>query len=1655
MCCQPSTHLTSQYYFNPEGVRFRSRAEAVRHYDLVPVAAPKGASKSQPTKGGGRGGGPHKGPRGPKAPKPPKREPYVPIPDKIPRAEAVARARATETKTCPFTVAEGVVVTCLGRVDARPKFHDPTHVYPVGYATRWTNPEDSATFFSEVVDAGGGERVTDAPVFRVTRVMHDDTDGGAPEILPEGGAPKHLVCEGNTPLAAWCEMVVQSSRPGGSAAPGDVDADDGRRSSFGNSQGALSPSADRSASRDRRPVANAGSAERFCLDELDVVKCLEADRWVDDMCPAYQFCEQRGTWAEEGVRRAKSALGSAQELLRAMRAAAKASKEAKAAARRRAAEAAAANRKPALTREEKEALEVRRVMDRLIAKVEGVASGVAKHEQRARERQEAESRRLHEKAKREMEREQLRAAREADREREKMEKEMARERERATREAARERDRAEKEATREREKEEREAAREAAKAQREAARELERAAKALEREAAREEREKRKAEEAAAAREERAREANASRWLHGMSPREPDDAGGDAGEFRGPAAPPPSLKRQGLGSLADDPSLAGDVLEVWAFLDRFREVLYQPEPSPKEDSDDEDDGLRRPGRRARGGKKSTPPDARAPYEAAPPTPAALAAALLSGDAPRGAALVATLLSPLLASSAQTCGSTLLADALSLFPVVDPSVTVPGGLWEESLRRYLLGAAASMDLPPEGATVRAAAEAAETVCRWACGGGPTVMVSTPDTGSVVTPSAAAALAASLEGLPRPCPALAARADAEALAMCEVELYAQGGESSRGEGERRARALSAIAAARTDPRTHAVRQAARVLAHSEKHRHPAVSRATLRAHGNAANQVPFFAAVAAGAGAAAAARAKHPRVTDLEAIDARAAAGVYAVADLIDHGNTTASHSGGSLHDTMVAADAAECGEMLARAGAPSKDTATAVPARMERAARRGKPEARGKDGVVAIDGLGTLALFGEEPAGLPKVAWDDGCSVCGGDIAAGPVLLCDACDGEYHCACLSPPLASVPDDDWYCPACELSRAPRVGGAHASASTRLVALAGTQLEAAARGAPAGGTGGDGGGSTRERAETARRLRRHAERLANGRGWAGLTPAERLATLRELTWQLLDAAPLRAALEAAEKRGAEYRDGARRHVKDWPSYRKHGMSVAERDAIAATARAAAEERAEAEEAEAKLTRTAEEKETAGDGAPRDKTDNESDDADDADDEREPGKPAKSYAVRMAGIAAAASAVATIGEAEGRVRWQARWHELEAQRRAADLRLEPLGVDRHGAAYWLLAPWGQLAVQPAGYGPGGVEDRPSEDAAQTLPRRHSGGGDDDLDGPIEDAHRGSGSSGDASAPPAAKDAAGESVAAAPPTEAAWGMYSGLEDVSKLTESLNPRGFREGTLWRALERRYGAPPQVRPPPPAAASAAAPADPTATEMMETDGPEDERGLSSGPTLPPLDALVPVPPAPTMGGDEWRAATSAGPPMTTPTAAVAAARSELLALDAALSEHGPDATCPVRFSQSRRAAWRRMVTAAEDPAPLAMASCLLEAAVRIDWLAPAWLPWSAPAPALRAALSEDRVLAAAAVLMRAHALRRAVVWGGAGGGGRSDGASQRRRHHGEVINAAEPRDVRMGRRAAAVAAARLLEGADRSDEEDDEEDDEPVRKRGRR
>lgn len=44
---------------------------------------------------------------------------------------------------------------------------------------------------------------------------------------------------------------------------------------------------------------------------------------------------------------------------------------------------------------------------------------------------------------------------------------------------------------------------------------------------------------------------------------------------------------------------------------------------------------------------------------------------------------------------------------------------------------------------------------------------------------------------------------------------------------------------------------------------------------------------------------------------------------------------------------------------------------------------------------------------------------DKCGICG---EGGSLLICDECEGEYHLACLNPPLASVPEGRWECDEC---------------------------------------------------------------------------------------------------------------------------------------------------------------------------------------------------------------------------------------------------------------------------------------------------------------------------------------------------------------------------------------------------------------------------------------------------------------------------------------------------------------------------------------------------------------------------------------------------------------------------------------------------------
>jgi rubredoxin len=59
--------------------------------------------------------------------------------------------------------------------------------------------------------------------------------------------------------------------------------------------------------------------------------------------------------------------------------------------------------------------------------------------------------------------------------------------------------------------------------------------------------------------------------------------------------------------------------------------------------------------------------------------------------------------------------------------------------------------------------------------------------------------------------------------------------------------------------------------------------------------------------------------------------------------------------------------------------------------------------------------------------VPNAPWDEGvCKVCGVDKDDNSVLLCDTCDAEYHTYCLNPPLARIPEGNWYCPSCVVSK-----------------------------------------------------------------------------------------------------------------------------------------------------------------------------------------------------------------------------------------------------------------------------------------------------------------------------------------------------------------------------------------------------------------------------------------------------------------------------------------------------------------------------------------------------------------------------------------------------------------------------------------------------
>ena len=827
---------------------------------------------------------------------------------------------------------------------------------------------------------------------------------------------------------------------------------------------------------------------------------------------------------------------------------------------------------------------------------------------------------------------------------------------------------------------------------------------------------------------------------------------------------------------------------------------------------------------------------------------------------------------------------------------------------------------------------------------------------------------------------------------------------------------------------------------------------------------------------------AARAGFPRVRDYETIDARASAGVYDVASLTLPSTQPL--------DAFLREDAAECGEHLKAAGA-EKSAPRVVKERLEKARKRGAPESDAvtsfdaknaknakntkgdftanengdpsgasapsedkepRESAVVIRG-GQYTLFGPAAGALPKAAWDDGCLCCGGDtFGGGVVLLCERCDGEYHAQCLSPPLRAVPEDAWFCPSCERRGLGGSGDAEGrdgdgdekekekekgriDSTPALVrrALEGTRLATDVSGAVTSVRG-----STKERTRRADRYLELASGLSSSGGWSALAPARRVAILKELTHHLLETAPVRRHLDESEKKQNEARDALRRHIRDWPSFWKHGIGSAEAARVAASARAAAEaaeEEAERRDAEAKKAAKAK-KEKKGPGEkPGDGDDNDNDDDDDVrddddivdvrdddDDEMDgddatapsgtkkepPSGPAKSHRVARGRRRRSRACLATVDEREGRARWQARWHELERNLLRAESRLETAGLDRAGRAYgssrrgasWSASPpaasLGARARAPLGPGAAAAGVKKRKRKAGTTPCK-----DDENDEENDEENEPETVSNDydsTNASNALPSVAGGGKDVAAP----WGAYSGADAVAAFAKVLDSRGKKESALWTQLERRFGASGAfLKEKGPRTGASKKEEREREREGASEDGGGSEEEEEEDEEAPAELALVP----PRAAGDAR--------PLATRDARATTIASSRRATAAAEDRWRPRARCPrvdmatrsipkidTRATASPRvggAARARadpggdgrgaVVTRATTP-QLAMATCLLEQALRRECQAGRRLPWSSPAPALRAAAARGRRRGGGGGPLRAKTLRLAVRWPGA-------------------------------------------------------------------
>ncbi|KAL7547166.1 hypothetical protein ACHAWF_010482 [Thalassiosira exigua] len=73
---------------------------------------------------------------------------------------------------------------------------------------------------------------------------------------------------------------------------------------------------------------------------------------------------------------------------------------------------------------------------------------------------------------------------------------------------------------------------------------------------------------------------------------------------------------------------------------------------------------------------------------------------------------------------------------------------------------------------------------------------------------------------------------------------------------------------------------------------------------------------------------------------------------------------------------------------------------------------------------------TAEYDGGSPTNVSAIhAAEEGCKVCHKDVDHANLLLCEACNDEYHTYCLNPPLQAVPEGDFFCDKCKRIHAAR--------------------------------------------------------------------------------------------------------------------------------------------------------------------------------------------------------------------------------------------------------------------------------------------------------------------------------------------------------------------------------------------------------------------------------------------------------------------------------------------------------------------------------------------------------------------------------------------------------------------------------------------------